>query len=143
MDSQTCIKGTCKKCGASLRVEVNGQSMDMVKERLAVIRGYECPGQHVELGILLDGYEWDWTPFSAPETPSDEEYGRSLMEQYGMDRVYYLGDEAVGRALGIKNLITVPGLAHLGFGDFGDAEHYYVRHDSPCFTTRFYIQQRR
>lgn len=141
--TSTYIKGTCRKCGATVRVEVNGQSVEKLKDQLLRSQPYECPGQHMELGNMLDDYEWAWTPFTAPEPPTDEEYGRSLIEKHGPDRVYYLGDDAIGKLLGIKNLNTLRDLEHLGFGDFGNAEHHYVRHDSPSHTTRFYIQERR
>lgn len=137
------VKGACRTCHATVRVEVNGQSADEIKAKLAQAQPYECPGQHMELGRMLDGYDWDWTPIEAPEPPTDEEYGRDLIQKYGADRVFYLGDDALGSALGIKNLNILRDLEHLGFGEFGNSQHVYVRHDSPCHTTRFYVQERR
>lgn len=141
--TKTYVRGTCKKCGATIRVEVNGQPVERIKEALAATRGYECPGQHIELGILLDGYTWNWTPVAAIEPPTDEEFGRTLITKYGKDHLYYMGDDAIGRALDIPRLQTLRDLEHMGFGDFTNATHYYRRVDTPRMSTRFYIKQDR
>jgi hypothetical protein len=142
--TKTYIRGTCKKCGIIIRVEMK-DALDTLKQELSEPFPYECPGRHQEFGPMLSGYDWDWTPMQAeePQLPSDEEYGRQLIEKHGKERVFYLGDPAIGEALGIKHLTTLKDLEHLGFGDFANAQHYYVRHDSPRHTTRFYIGERR
>ena len=142
MTNKTYVKGTCRKCRATVRIEVNGQSIDEIKDGLANMRGYQCPGQHMELSAMLGDYDWDWTPFEAPEPLTDEEFGRKILEEYGRDRVFFLGNAEVGKALGIPNLNTVRDIDHIGFGYFGNREHIFTRHDSPR-GMRFYVRERR
>jgi hypothetical protein len=134
------VTGTCKKCHARIRIPINGQTIENLKEVLAQTRGYECPGQHVELSTMLDDYTWDWTPVEIPDPPTDEDYGRKLITEHGRENVYYMGDDAIGTALDIPRLQTLHDLEHMGFGDFANTEHYYARHDSPRPTTRCYIK---
>jgi len=72
------IKGTCKICGAELQVNIGDLTVEEVKEKLAARRGYECPGFHVELGAMLEGYDWDFTPFEAEPVMTDEQWVEKL-----------------------------------------------------------------
>lgn len=140
MAVKTYLRGTCKKCRATLRVELDGHTAEQLRARLAEIQGYECPGQHVELSPMLDGFDWDPTPVVAEEPLSDEEFGRILVVKYGRERLFHLGQDELGKQLGIRSLHEVSGLEHMGFGEFFDARHMYERFDSPR-GARFYVQQ--
>lgn len=134
------VTGTCKKCQATVQMELNGKSVAELQEVLGLMQGFECPGRHVELSSALESFEWDWKPVWRDAPLSDEEFGVTLVEEHGCGRVFYLGNGTLGPKLGIKSLQSVAGLRHLGFGEFASDTHTYVRVDSP-HGTRFYVRQ--
>ena len=128
------IKGVCRKCGISLQVNIGDASIDEVKDYLARRDGYECPGFHVELGSMLEGYDWDFTPFEAEPVMSDEDWVKHLQDQ-GMTVI----DGGQKKVPGLKDIHSVPDLRHVGFGFFESKSHKYDRYDSPR-GTRFYVE---
>lgn len=142
MSTETYVKGRCRSCGTSVRYPMNGHTVEALQAELSSSEGYECPGRHVELGSLFDGYVWDFTPVTEPEPASDEEYGKALVVRYGRERVFHLGQDKLGASLGIRSLHELKGLEHLGSGEFiHPAEsRLYQRFDSPR-GARFYVQQ--
>lgn len=131
------ITGTCRTCTSIIRVPVDRPAEEL-RAAIAERQGYECPGQHVELGRLLDGYDWNWVPVEADEPPTDAAYGHELLTKYP-GRLYYLGSQELGTELGIPSLHDLKDLEHVGFGDFANHEWYFLRQDSPR-GARFYVQ---
>lgn len=130
-----CITGTCKSCGYILRLPA--EPLPAAQARLEQVWTYPCPGGHRTTGRLLDGYSWDWTPAGAK--PSDVEYGRSLVSCYGADAVLFLGIDRHA-SLGIRSIFSVVNLERLTSGQLCDEDFWYVRHDSPQRTTRYYVR---
>ena len=133
------IRGVCKTCGETLRVRIGDMDTNQARDTLRKIRPYECPGggltPHQELGDMLSGYDWDFTPFEDEAPMTDADY---------IDRLQGVGYTVLSGRRGnhpeLPNLHDIPGLRHAGFGDFEDDSHYYERADSPT-GTRFYIQR--
>jgi hypothetical protein len=142
MAQENYVRGVCKKCAAVVHVPVGEHAIPDLQELLGVLQGFECPGQHVEFGTALEQYEWDWDPVEREAPPTDEHFGRMLIAQHGCANVLHMGKDTLGEALGIRRLQSIAGLEHMGFGDFADATHYYVRRDSPL-GTRFYVRSER
>jgi hypothetical protein len=129
------IRGTCKTCGESLRVEIGGMSPEDAAAKLKDVRGYQCPGMHVELSTMFDGYVWDMKPFEAEAPPTDEEWVKKLQEQ-GLEVL----DGHHGSSLAPRNLHGMRDLKHIGFGYFESDTHLYERADSPR-GHRFYVER--
>ena len=66
--------------------------------------------------------------------PTDEEYVKALLAE-GKDIV----DGGANRVphLQLPSIHSIPGLHHLGFGEFQSETNHYIRRDSPI-GTRFY-----
>jgi hypothetical protein len=129
------ITGTCKTCGYILRLPA--EPLPGAQARLDHNWTYPCPGGHRAHGRLLDNYAWDWIPTGSK--PSDVAYGRSLVTRYGADAVLFLGIDR-HTSLGIKNIFSVIDLERRTSGQLCDANSWYLRHDSPRRTTRFYVK---
>lgn len=97
--------------------------------------GYECPGMHVELGKIIDGYDIDFNKvYERDPPPTDEKYVRNLQE-----KGYTVIDGGLGIVKGLKSIHDYRNLKHIGFGNFESDTHIYERADSPR-GTRFYIE---
>lgn len=129
------IRGTCRTCGESLRVEIGGMAPEEALEKLKETRGYQCPGMHAELGAMADGYVWDLKPFEAEAPLTDEEWAKGLQEQ-GLEVL----DGHHGSKLAPRNLHDMKDLKHVGFGYFESDTHFYERADSPR-GHRFYVER--
>lgn len=131
------IKGTCKtlECRATVNFAIGGMTLEEVKARLGKRRGYECPGgPHMELGLMMDGYEWDFTVVEKPAPPTDEEW----VDRLGQSGYRVLcGDR--GRYPEFTNLHGLGDLRHVGFGSFESDTYRYERRDSPS-GTRYYLE---
>lgn len=131
------IRGTCRtpECGRSVDFAIGDLSIEEARSAMETTQGYECPGgPHVELGRMYDGYDWDFTVFEKPSTPTDEEW-----IDYLHSRGHRVLSGTAGRYETLPNLHDLRDLKHLGFGDFASAHHVYIRVDSPR-GSRFYIE---
>lgn len=133
------MKGICKKCGIEVHFNIRDLEPEEVKERLEKMDiGYECPGMHVELSRIIDGYDIDFSKvLEREEPPSDEEYVKSLHE-----KGYTVIDGGLKTVTGLKSIHDYKDLKHIGFGNFESDTHIYRRADSPR-GTRFYIEVRK
>lgn len=131
------IKGVCKKCGTVLQVGIGDDTIEEVRKQLKDRRAYECPGMHVELGRMYDGYDWDFTVFEAEPVMTDAEWVKELQELGSV--VIDGGSNTVPKA-NLKSIHSAKDLEHRGFGYFYNSTHEYDRADSPR-GTRFYVER--
>ena len=137
------VKAKCKKCANTIQIDVGTFSREEVLARLASGTFSCSAGKHVELEPPAKYLEIDWNTLAERKDPmSDLEFGQKLIAENGKDNVFCLGDAEVCQALGISYLNGFPGLKHLGFGDFGNDEWVFMRHDSPR-GFRFYVRRQR
>jgi len=139
------IRTQCKKCGVTIRLDFG----DLTKEEaLAVAEKMdmtprECPGQHVE----LSGVARMWSVLDAIHRAYDLGEGEQP-EPVVTDREYVEGLLAEGKdiidggcntvpELNLPRLHDFPDLDHIGFGNFRNATHLFLRCDSPR-GSRFY-----
>jgi hypothetical protein len=107
----------------------------------------QCPGHHMELGgfyamwNLEDALHraYDLGESEDLNIPTDEEFVKNLLAE-GKDIVDG-GSNKVPR-LHLPSIHNLPGLVHLGFGEFQSDSHLYIRRDSPI-GTRFYERVKR
>lgn len=138
------VRTKCNKCGISFLLDIGTMTRE---EAAAAFRNLdtssrECPGGHVELGgffamwNLEDALHRAYVLGETVEVhvPSDEEYVRGLLVE-GRD----IWDGGANKAprLDLPSIHGLPGLKHLGFGNFANETHVFLRCDSPA-GTRFY-----
>lgn len=138
------IKTTCNKCGESFHIDLGNMSRDEAQAafRKLDITSRQCPGGHVEFGgfralwNLDDALHRAYDLGEAVEltVPSDEEHARRLLAE---GRDIWDGGANKVPGFGLRAIQEVPGLTHLGGGDFASETHVFVRRDSPR-GTRFY-----
>lgn len=139
------ITTQCKKCGVAVKLDFG----NITKEDATAAAGQldrtprECPGRHVELGGFRAMWQLDDAIHRAfdlgegkePEPiMTDLEFVQDLMSR-GMD-VIDGGCNTVPE-LGLRNIHEFPNLDHIGFGNFKNKTHLFLRWDSPR-GTRFY-----
>ena len=139
------IKTKCKKCGVTIKLDFSDLTREQAEQFCAELdrTPRECPGGHVE----LCGFRYLWSIDDAihraydlgegePEIDvlSDKEYVEQLVAQ-GED-IYDGGLNTVPE-LNLPSIHSVRDLVHLGFGDFKNATHTFLRCNSPR-GTRFY-----
>ena len=136
------VTAVCRKCGEDLKLEVpKGASVEQFKEMLEKRTSFECPGRHVELSGPLNFWNVDWSAVYEGEAPrGPKEFARELIKAHGKENVFYLGDKKRISRMSIKPLQSVPDLNHLGFGEFGNDTHDYLRYDAPDGSIRFYVR---
>ena len=139
------IRTQCKKCGATIKLDFGNLTKD---EALAVAEKMdrtprECPGQHTELGGFRQLWSLDDAVHRAydlgegeePEPViSDKEYVEGLLAE-GKDIID--GGCNTVPELNLPRLHDFPNLDHMGFGNFKNTTHLFLRCDSPC-GKRFY-----
>jgi len=138
------IRTQCKKCGATLQLNFGNLSGEQAEEACRKLDTIprECPGQHVELGgwwdlwnleeALRQAYDGRGAPRgqrpSQLEAPTDKEYVEGLLAE---GRNIFDGGLNAVPELGLPSLHSVPDLDHIGFGDFQNDTHTFIRCDSP------------
>ena len=143
------VRTTCNKCGISFLLDIGTMTREEAEAAFRTIdtSSRQCPGGHVELGgffamwnlkdALHRAYELGDTV--EMNVPSDEEYVREMLVE-GRD-IWDGGANKVPR-LDLPSIHGLPGLTHLGFGNFANETHVFVRCDSPA-GTRFYERKPR
>lgn len=138
------IKTTCNKCGAEFHLDLGEMSREMAEKAFRKMDDVprQCPGHHMELGgffvmwSLEDALHraYDLGETEELNIPTDEEHVKALLAE-GKDIV----DGGANKVpyLNLPSLHSIPGLVHLGFGEFQSETHLYIRCDSPI-GTRFY-----
>lgn len=139
------VKTQCRKCGVTIRLDFGNMTKD---EALGVAEQLdrtprECPGQHVELSGWRELYALDDAIHRAfdlgeNETPepvmTDKEFVEDLQSR-GME-VIDGGCNTVPE-LGLPSIHDFTDLDHIGFGNFKNKTHLFLRWDSPR-GARFY-----
>jgi hypothetical protein len=139
------IQTQCRKCGCTVKLDFG----DLTKEEAMAAAEKmdqsprECPGQHMEFGGWGQLYDlndcihraYDLGEGLKPQPVlSDLDYVQHLLSQ-GKEMVD--GGCNTVPSLHLPRLHDYPDLDHLGFGNFKNREHLFVRWDSPM-GTRFY-----
>jgi hypothetical protein len=143
------VKTTCNKCGTDFHLDLGEMSREMAEKAFRKIDDTprQCPGHHVE----LNGWYQLWNledalhrAYDLGETvelniPTDEDHVKALLAA-GKDIV----DGGANKVphLDLPSIHAIPGLHHLGFGEFQSETHHYIRRDSPT-GTRFYERVKR
>lgn len=138
------VKTTCKKCGTEFHLDLGEMSRVLAEKAFRKLDDIprQCPGHHVE----LNGWYQLWNledalhrAYDLGETvelniPTDEDHVKALLAK-GKDIV----DGGANKVpnLNLPSIHGIPGLLHLGFGEFQSDTHMYIRRDSPT-GTRFY-----
>lgn len=143
------VKTTCNKCGTEFHLDLGEMSREMAEIAFRRLDGTsrQCPGHHVELGgwyqlwNLGDALHraYDLGEMEDLSIPTDEAYVRALLAD-GKDIVD--GGSNKVPNLNLLSIHSIPGLLHLGFGEFQSETHLYIRRDSPI-GTRFYERVKR
>lgn len=137
------VKTQCRKCGVTIRLDFG----DMTKEE-AITRAEkidrtprECPGGHVELtgmGTMYWGIQdairraYDLGEGEDPEpVMTDKEFVQGLLTE-GRD-IIDGGANKVPK-LALPSIHDLLDLEHIGFGNFQDTTHVFLRCDSPRAT---------
>ncbi len=133
------LKAHCNKCGEDFKFDIDEKTLEQAKETIEAQRTFTCPGRHVEISGPLEYVTVDWTNVIVADPPmTDEEYGRSLVKEFGKERLFYLGGEETGKKLGLESLHSVKDLRHIGYGEFQNDASIFARHDAPS-GYRFYV----
>jgi len=133
------LQAHCNTCGENFKFDIEDKTPDQVREIMEGQRMFTCPGRHVELSGPLEHVTVDWVNVIVGDPPmTNEEFGASLIKEVGKEHLYYLGGDEVGQKLGLQCLQSVPGLRHIGFGEFENDKFAFIRRDSPS-GYRFYV----
>ncbi len=139
------IRTQCKKCGATIKLDFGELTKE---EALAVAEKMdhtprECPGMHVELG----GWNQLWGITDAIHRAYDLGEGEDpepvMTDQAYVEKLLAEGKDVIDGGLNtvpelhLPSLHDFPDLDHIGFGNFKNATHLFLRCDSPR-GTRFY-----
>ncbi len=139
------IRTQCKKCGVTIKLDFGNLTKE---EALAVAEKMdcaprECPGMHVELGGWKTLYDLDNAIHRAYDLGEGEEPEPVITDKEYVDKLLAEGRDVIDGGLNtvpelnLPRLHDLPGLDHMGFGDFKNATHLFLRCDSPR-GTRFY-----
>lgn len=137
-------KTTCKKCGIQFYLDFGTMTKEEAIEKFTRMddQGFHCPGHHVELGGVFEMWNLDDAIYRAyelgetenVEVPTDEAFIQKMLDE-GRDVI----DGGANKLpeLKLPSIHSIPGLIHLGMGQFRSETHHYIRRDSPI-GTRFY-----
>lgn len=144
------IETCCNKCGTTFQLELGNMSREQAEKAFQRMdeNGGHCPGQHMELGglramwnldeLLIRAYDLGQS-IPSKAVMSDEEHVQSLQSR-GKE-IWDGGSNAVPE-LNLPSIHSVPGLRHIGSGNFASNSQLYMRCDSPK-GTRFYARESR
>ena len=142
------VKTQCTKCGVTIKLDFGSlnkeEALDVVEKMDHTPR--ECPGGHVELSSIATMWSlhdavhrgYDLGEVEEPEQViSDKEFAQSLLVQ-GKEII----DGGANKVpeLDLPSLHNFKDLEHMGFGNFKNQSHLFIRCDSPR-GTRFYERQ--
>jgi hypothetical protein len=139
------IRTQCKKCGVTIKLDFGNLTKD---EALAVAERMdrtprECPGMHVELSGFRQLWSLDDAIHRAYDLGEGEELTPVMTDREYVENLLAEGKKVIDGGLNtvpelnLPRLNDFPGLDHMGFGDFKNATHLFLRCDSPR-GTRFY-----
>lgn len=135
------VKALCNECGAEILFDVGASNVtrDEAMKMMGQLQSFQCHGNGLPRMVLsspLVGTELK-EPFKVVtvEIPNLEEHIAAL--RAGGHDVYAIRD---GQIAGVPGLPS--NLRHLGYGDFGDDTHLFVRRDAPD-GTRVYVRIKR
>jgi hypothetical protein len=139
------IRTKCKKCGVAIRLDLGELTKDEALAAVAKMDGVprECPGQHVELGGWRELYDLDDAIHRAYDLGEGEEAEPIITDKEYIEKLLADGKDIVDGGcntvpeLNLPRLHDFHDLDHVGFGNFKNATHLFLRRDSPN-STRFY-----
>lgn len=77
------VKIYCKKCGETSKLDTCGKSREEVEKWLNESNGgFQCFGNHVELGSRADYWTLDWNTVEEGHAPTEEEFIKDLNSKY-------------------------------------------------------------
>lgn len=139
------VRTQCLKCGATIKLDfgslTKAEALEVAEKLDQSPR--ECPGRHVEFSGFRRLWQvneaihrvYDLGEGEEPEpVPTDKEYVESLLAE---GREIIDGGCNTVPELRLPRLHDFLDLEHLGFGEFANATHRFVRCDSPR-QTRYY-----
>jgi hypothetical protein len=140
------VETTCNKCGTKFHLDLGNMSREMAEKAFHKLdnTSRQCPGHHVELNgwyqlwNLEDALHraYDLGETEELQVPTDEEYVRELL---ALGKTIVDGGSNQVPDLHLPSIHEQPGLKHLGFGNFANETHSFLRCDSPS-GTRYYEQ---
>ena len=139
------IRTQCTKCGVTIKLDFGNLTKE---EALAVAEKMdctprECPGQHMELGGISKLWSLDDAIHRAYDLGEGEEPEPVISDKEYVKGLLAEGKEIIDGGLNtvpelnLPRLHDFPNLDHMGFGDFKNTTHLFLRCDSPC-GKRFY-----
>ena len=139
------IRTQCKKCGVTIKLDFGSLTKE---EALAVAEKMdctprECPGMHVELSGFRQLWSLDDAIHRAYDLGEGEEPTPVMTDREYVEDLLAEGKEVIDGGLNtvpelnLPRLHDFPNLDDMGFGDFKNTTHLFLRCDSPR-GTRFY-----
>lgn len=146
------VQGFCIKCrDAGIEqpfvIDLGDEKISSEEARAIIVKSqmtFSCSGggvyPHTEINPLhknVDFGEFEVFEFDNSEVLTDHDFYRQLKEQHGQENLFVIS------TIEGLDIPTLPrNLTHLGFGDFGNEEYVYSRHDAPS-GRRIYVRSRR
>lgn len=139
------IRTKCKKCGVTIKLDFGSMTKE---EALAAAEKMdmtprECPGMHVELGGWKALYSLNDVIHRAYDLGEGEEPEPVMTDLEYVKKLLAEGKNVIDGGLNTVPELNLPrlhdfsDLDHIGFGDFKNTTHLFLRCDSPR-GTRFY-----
>jgi hypothetical protein len=76
------LKVSCRKCGESSRLDTCGKSREEIEKWLKQDGGFQCFGNHVEIGSRSDYWTIDWESEVEGHAPTEEEFLQELKSKF-------------------------------------------------------------
>ena len=139
------VKTQCKKCGVTIKLDFGNMTKEQAlaaAEQLDQMPR-ECPGQHVELSGIATLWSVSDAIYRAYDEGEGEESEPVMTDLEFVQDMVAQGMEVIDGGcntvpeLGLQSIHEFPNLDHMGFGNFKNTTHLFLRWDSP-YGTRFY-----